>query len=156
MGEVRCDGSTLLGATLSDAGHVIIAMFFDEDATKTARDTASMEQTCTDRAAQGFNSGMGVIFRKVAEITPVGNTAAPKTTAVSAGAAGTSTSPLSSSTTPTSNQDSGGQSMSEGTVSLKGSDHQPSTTNQAALLDRPAHCFTLIVASLLLVIALNL
>jgi len=95
--EVRCgeDGS-LLGATLSDHGQVIIAMFFDaEEPTKLVNDAVEAvfqqqpgrmsvsgggvqyqderewEKTCTERAAAGYNSGMGEIFRKVAGISPV-------------------------------------------------------------------------------------
>lgn len=68
--EVRCSGDRLIGATMSDNGNVIISMFFDGDATKATKDTGAMAGQCSDRAAQGFNSGMGLIFRKVAEITP--------------------------------------------------------------------------------------
>lgn len=95
--EVRCgeDGS-LLGATLSDNGQIIIAMFFDSEEQLKAdesqlqvtfeqqpgrisispsgvhfQDERDWEGTCLDRANKGYNSGMGEIFRKVAAITPV-------------------------------------------------------------------------------------
>jgi len=105
--EVRCGHSggedgTLLGATLSDHGFIIIAMFFDaETPTVDAgnfdgavgavgtvyeqqpgrisvspggvhyQDERDWEKTCTERAAAGYNSGMGEIFRKVAGISPI-------------------------------------------------------------------------------------
>ena len=81
--EVRCgaDGS-LEGATLSDHGHVIIGLFFDapDDAVDAAdaqpgrvrqlgaysfQDEADFAPSCGDRAAHGYNSGMGEIFRQV-------------------------------------------------------------------------------------------
>jgi len=70
--EVRCDESGKLeGAYLSDGGHIIINMFFDEDESLTSMDESHFTQMCTDRAAAGYNSGMGEIFRKVAAISPV-------------------------------------------------------------------------------------
>ena len=45
---------------------------------------------CTDRARNGYNSGMGEIFRKVASISMI-NTATPTATAVAAAATTTST-----------------------------------------------------------------
>jgi len=93
--EVRCgpDGE-LIGAPLSDHGFVIINMFFDmpvsreqlpvlaESFTPQAgriselagvkyQDEREYERMCEDRARNGFNSGMGEIFRKVAAITRV-------------------------------------------------------------------------------------
>ena len=87
--EVRCgaDGS-LEGATLSDHGHVIIGLFFDapDDAVDAAdaqpgrvrqlgaysfQDEADFAPSCGDRAAHGYNSGMGEIFRRVAAINPI-------------------------------------------------------------------------------------
>lgn len=112
--EVRCDAEgRLIGATLSDHGYPIIAMFFDADVyadadagvradgSHTAPPTSSAAiawatqatpqpgrqstspsgvhfqdeyefgPMCADRAANGYNSGMGEIFRKVASISPV-------------------------------------------------------------------------------------
>jgi len=95
--EVRCgaDGS-LLGATLSDHGYPIISIFFDaveiapgsqqlmpqpggeptpgrkgHAATGGYQDEYEYKDMCEDRARNGYNSGMGEIFRKVAEISPV-------------------------------------------------------------------------------------
>ena len=87
--EVRCgaDGS-LEGATLSDHGHVIIGLFFDapDDAVDAGdaqpgrvrqlgaysfQDEADFAPSCGDRAAHGYNSGMGEIFRRVAAINPI-------------------------------------------------------------------------------------
>ena len=95
--EVRCDAGQLIGATLSDGGYPIISMFFDAGEEQAPTDTAvapaagqpkpgrvshtsdgvafqdesEYEQMCTQRAASGYNSGMGEIFRKVAAISPV-------------------------------------------------------------------------------------
>jgi len=70
--EVRCSANGKLeGAYLSDNGYVIISMFFDEDPSLKAMDESVFERMCTDRANNGYNSGMGEIFRKVAAITPV-------------------------------------------------------------------------------------
>ena len=52
----------------------MINMFFDADgaaASKSHQDEAMFEQVCTSRAQAGYNSGMGEIFRKVAEISPI-------------------------------------------------------------------------------------
>lgn len=90
--EVRCsaDGE-LLGATVSDHGYIIISMFFDApeepaafqaepqpgrisqlpSSSMTFQDEGEWSGMCTDRAANGFNSGMGEIFRRVAAISPV-------------------------------------------------------------------------------------
>ncbi|KAH8046511.1 hypothetical protein JL720_16374 [Aureococcus anophagefferens] len=87
--EVRCgaDGS-LEGATLSDHGHVIIGLFFDapDDAVDAGdaqpgrvrqlgavsfQDETDFAPSCGDRAAHGYNSGMGEIFRRVAAINPI-------------------------------------------------------------------------------------
>ena len=93
--EVRCENGKLTGATLSDGGFVIIGMFFDlpqDTATSQALVEAGPPQpgrltdagngilvqdeyewgpTCEQRAANGYNSGMGEIFRKVAAITRI-------------------------------------------------------------------------------------
>lgn len=95
--EVRCgDGGVLKGATLSDNGYVIIALFFDdeEDANNAGalevpltdptpgrvsqtpegvmfHDQREFDGLCSERKEQGFNSGMGKIFVKVAEISPI-------------------------------------------------------------------------------------
>jgi len=70
--EVRCDeNGKLLGAYLSDHGYIIISMFFDESPSLKSMDESLFADHCSQRAAAGYNSGMGEIFRKVAAITPV-------------------------------------------------------------------------------------
>ena len=74
--EVRCDAEgKLIGATLSDNGFTIITMFFDEKTFGELphQDETVFEGVCKNRADNGYNSGMGEIFRKVAEISPVGS-----------------------------------------------------------------------------------
>ena len=68
--EVRCKGPELVGATMSDHGHVILAMFFDAPEGVQATSSDDMVAMCSQRAAAGYNSGMGLIFRRVAEISP--------------------------------------------------------------------------------------
>jgi len=92
--EVRCSAEgELIGATMSDHGHPIYNMFFNAkevDLTAMAtlegqqpgrvshdgdgvafQDENEYKDMCKDRAANGYNSGMGEIFRKVAEMTPI-------------------------------------------------------------------------------------
>jgi len=94
--EVRCVDGELIGATLSDHGYIIISMFFDLPQPEVGKDLVSADQEdgmqpgrvtqylgvsvqhekeyagwCEDRAKNGYNSGMGEIFRKVAEISPI-------------------------------------------------------------------------------------
>eukprot|EP00592_Proboscia_alata_P018090 CAMPEP_0194419838 /NCGR_PEP_ID=MMETSP0176-20130528/19023_1 /TAXON_ID=216777 /ORGANISM="Proboscia alata, Strain PI-D3" /LENGTH=292 /DNA_ID=CAMNT_0039227029 /DNA_START=103 /DNA_END=981 /DNA_ORIENTATION=- len=96
--EVRClsDGS-LEGAMMSDGGYVIIGMVFDamdiaEEDNKTIespardgtpgrisisnegvsfQDEKEYSTMCNQRAENGYNSGMGEIFRKVSAISPI-------------------------------------------------------------------------------------
>jgi hypothetical protein len=103
--EVRCgDNHTLIGATLSDHGYPIIAMFFDAEQLEDEvadgavsngnaaptpgrisvspsgvkyQDETEWGPMCTDRANNGYNSGMGEIFRKVAAITEIDIPTAP-------------------------------------------------------------------------------
>lgn len=100
--EVRCSSAgELVGATLSDNGFIIIAMFFDfkpdhpesasagllqkpnveaepgrvsEHRGTLVQDEAEYQGWCSDRAAKGYNSGMGEIFRRVAMISPIDTT----------------------------------------------------------------------------------
>lgn len=109
--EVRClEGGILEGATLSDHGFIIIGMFFDAfPATDEVRlplqapepgristaavngktipfqDEREWENLCKDRADNGYNSGMGEIFRKVCSISPISelSLAGPITSAAS-------------------------------------------------------------------------
>ena len=68
--EVRClPNGALEGATLSDSGYVIISMFFAPQGA--ANDEAMFAEMCATRAAGGYRSGMGEIFRKVAAIAPI-------------------------------------------------------------------------------------
>lgn len=71
--EVRCgkDGR-LEGATMSDHNYVIISLFFDATR-RNARyqDESDFEWMCEDRKNNGYNSGMGEIFRRVAAISPI-------------------------------------------------------------------------------------
>ena len=104
--EVRCEAGVLEGATLSDHGYPIINMFFDAEGNDPETDIApgadtplpdptpgrtstggggvlfqderEFSERCAQRAAAGYNSGMGEIFRRVGSISPidVGATAA--------------------------------------------------------------------------------
>jgi len=99
--EVRCDEEGVLeGATISDNGYIIIGMFFDAVEVKVEGKVAIDNPTpgrisntlvlgksvnfhdesewlgfegshCSDRARDGYNSGMGEIFRKVCTISPI-------------------------------------------------------------------------------------
>jgi len=96
--EVRCIEGTLEGATLSDGGHPIIGLFFDAadveaDGVASGASTSLVSPTpgrvstggsgevfhderefaasCSQRAAAGYNSGMGEIFRRVGSIAPI-------------------------------------------------------------------------------------
>ena len=97
--EVRCDAGVLEGATLSDHGYPIINMFFDAvgndpdtdiapgadkplpdptpGRTSTGgggvlfQDEREFSERCAQRAAAGYNSGMGEIFRRVGSISPI-------------------------------------------------------------------------------------
>jgi len=78
--EVRCSADGKLeGAYLSDHGYIISSMFFDEDPQLKSMDESIFKGHCEDRAANGYNSGMGEIFRKVAGISsPVDLKVVPK------------------------------------------------------------------------------
>ena len=90
--EVRCEeGGVLEGAVMSDNGFVIIGMFFPASsslnadsaegavvaadavpAAPPAQQQQEFQGVCSVRAQNGYNSGMGEIFRKVAAISPIG------------------------------------------------------------------------------------
>ena len=90
--EVRCENGQLIGATRTDHGFVAISMFFDapidEDEDRGVwqpgritqsgghvfQDDVEYSDMCSERASNGYNSGMGEIFRRVAAITPVSQT----------------------------------------------------------------------------------
>mmetsp|Transcript_121207 Transcript_121207/g.220445 ORF Transcript_121207/g.220445 Transcript_121207/m.220445 type:complete len:295 (-) Transcript_121207:225-1109(-) len=81
--ELSCEGTVLQGAPLSDNGHIIIGSYEDVSSTFKANDdyidyetTASEDGTtlksmCAEREEMGFQSGMGQIFRQVAELNPI-------------------------------------------------------------------------------------
>ena len=90
--EVRCGSNReLLGATLSDHGYPILSLFFDAPGAAgrptpvdrptpgrvttsggiSFQDEAEYANECSSRAAAGYNSGMGEIFRKVAAVSPI-------------------------------------------------------------------------------------
>lgn len=69
--EIACDGNVLRGATMSDGGKPIIGLLYDVDSSGILDGrTDAFKQGCAARASDGFSSGMGMIFRKVASITP--------------------------------------------------------------------------------------
>lgn len=67
--ELRCQNGKLEGAHVSDHGHIIISMFFDENQSSKSIDEAMFNGKCEERAKAGYDSGMGQIFRKVAAIS---------------------------------------------------------------------------------------
>lgn len=68
--EVHCKGGRLAGAVFSDHGHPILGMFFSKDDLELPYTKATeMAGKCNARKEQGYNSGMGAIFLKVAGIT---------------------------------------------------------------------------------------
>lgn len=97
--EVRCsDNMQLEGATLSDNGYVIVGMFFDAEpvsndsitiSTRSSftptpgrltthastnvvyNDEREFKERCEERKQNGYDSGMGEIFRRVAGISPI-------------------------------------------------------------------------------------
>ena len=71
--EVRCGpNGELIDATLSDHGYVIVSVFFNASgSTLRHQDERTFADMCEDRKNNGYNSGMGEIFRKVAAISPV-------------------------------------------------------------------------------------
>ena len=89
--EVRCADGRLIGATRTDHGFIAISMFFDAPIDEEEdrgvwqpgrvvqrgghvfQDDVEYSDMCADRASNGYNSGMGEIFRRVAAITPVGS-----------------------------------------------------------------------------------
>lgn len=67
--EVACTGSKLDGAILSDGGHPIVGILHPNTGSATVEDT-DMVKECKARKVDS-EIGMGEIFRKVAEITPL-------------------------------------------------------------------------------------
>lgn len=85
--DVKCSGTDLEKATFSDHGHIILSMFFESGTPGHAtseegfQDSVELQSYCLKRAEQGYNSGMGEIFRKVALISPLDNVDVSKFTA---------------------------------------------------------------------------
>lgn len=83
--ELKCHDGKLVGAHYSDHGYPIIGMLFntkdeidaaDERYGHDAHDpTFGFSGMCLMRQQHGFNSGMGLIFHLVADITPIPDTA---------------------------------------------------------------------------------
>ena len=87
--EVRCENGRLIGATRTDHGFIAISMFFDAPSEeeedrgvwqpgrvvqrggRVFQDDVEYSDMCSERASNGYNSGMGEIFRRVAAITPI-------------------------------------------------------------------------------------
>lgn len=72
--EVKCDGNSLQGATFSDNNNPIIGLLYDVNSNTTMvldGDSEKSKKFCADRASAGYDSGMGMIFRRVAGISPV-------------------------------------------------------------------------------------
>lgn len=81
--EVACECSNsrcrLRNATLSDGGYPVIGLFFDaSEGEDWENRPPSLDRTrtgiafdCQGREEQGYSSGMGMVFRKVAEINPI-------------------------------------------------------------------------------------
>ena len=69
--ELTCSAGKLTGAHRSDHDGIIVGMLAARKKEESAQSSTEAEEFCRQRAAQGFNSGMGVIFRKVALIHPL-------------------------------------------------------------------------------------
>jgi len=103
--EVRCRDGELIGATKSDHGFIVIQLFPlseagpDSAALAEAPQPGRIQQEasglkfqdefeysahCVEREKNGFNSGMGEIFRRVAQISPIA-AAVPATPALGTG-----------------------------------------------------------------------
>jgi len=93
--EVRCSADgTLEGATVSDHGYVILSIFFNTTSAPAGegfQDEHTFADHCEDRKQNGYNSGMGEIFRRVAAISPVQPNALPAAAAAAAGDADAAT-----------------------------------------------------------------
>jgi len=69
---VKCENGKLKDAVLSDNGHVVIGMSQPDDTyTMFTRDAANFKSDCDKRKASGYHSGMGKIFLRVAQISPI-------------------------------------------------------------------------------------
>jgi len=79
--EIQCSpAGKLIGAHRSDREAIIVGMLARSTAKRAQSSAeAGMQAFCSERSAQGFNSGMGVIFRKAALIHPLLALAQPPT-----------------------------------------------------------------------------
>lgn len=91
--ELQCVDGRLRGATLSDHGAIIIGMLGPAPAlttpaptdptpgrvvtvgASTFQDAREFSSFCAERAQSGYNSGMGLIFRLAAAVSPLGASA---------------------------------------------------------------------------------
>lgn len=80
--DVNCDSEygVLNHGTRSDHGHIIVGMIFGDDTLDGPREDApvkeidadkNLQDYCKVRTDRGYSSGMGLIFRKVAEAAPI-------------------------------------------------------------------------------------
>jgi len=86
--EVTCEGNKLRGATVSDNGYPILSLFFTAEGTSSTGNSTAvigvvdsandvndmMANQCKQRSESGFQSGMSMIFRQIASITPISTT----------------------------------------------------------------------------------
>jgi len=68
--DATCQGEELVKATYSDNGYVIIGLLQNLGQLE-RNDENVVSEHCANRAEQGYLSGMGTIFREVAEINPI-------------------------------------------------------------------------------------
>lgn len=138
--DVRCSATVLEKATLSDHGHIILSMFFEENSPGHAtaggegfQDSKELEGYCKRRAEDGYASGMGEIFRKVALISPLGNvftTFVNSSTTVSTSSTASTTTSTTTSTTasPTTTSSTTTSTSSNTTTSIMDQGTTASTT----------------------------
>lgn len=140
--DVKCSAGELEKATLSDHGHIILSMFFEENSPGHATaggegftDSKELEAYCKRRAEDGYASGMGKIFRKVALISPLGDLFTTfvnsSTTVSTSSTASTTTSTTKSTTTSTTTTSS---TSSKTTTSIMGQGTTQSITASTTAL----------------------
>lgn len=72
--EVICGANgKLVGAIYSDSGYPIIGLFFTDQASldRGFTEATTFDSKCQERKQAGYNSGMGLIFHLVADISPI-------------------------------------------------------------------------------------
>lgn len=142
--DVQCSGDKLERATLSDNGYIIIGMFFESDTPNHATsdlgfsDSKDAQGYCQQRAENGYASGMGQIFRKVALITPVSDAFYASSNEVTQGSSlmwsETTTSTTSSSASPTTSESitAAGSTSIKSVTSSQPSDNDASTASKTS------------------------